>query len=812
MKTAITPHDIDLLKAGLVKAGIQISATCNAVCTVPVACRYATNPDGTLRWLWAAQSRTAAFLRFYHTGSMRARLAAAAMRTAVSMGLSGSVGFRSTILYVSADTAQTIADFHDWALFTGTVGETRKLVVWYRNDKGSFYAKFPLGRIAEVNLGNEVVGLNRADVAGIVKPEYQIACTSVLLQTDIDEDRQLMVPTSLRDLPRRALMNWITTGLQPMAVRESDWWARVSERMAHMPVADARFSPVLIARLRLVYDAVWSRAQVMMAASHGDFTPWNVRYKADELHIIDWEYYSAARPALYDVFHFIYQEGVLVKKLPYIAIRKQIDELLAQPSLSAFLTSNNIDAGFTELLYLTDVVSYYIDRYSRQEQWHIQIEWLLQMWCEALGYMLERDGQAAQRRVLLQDMTHFLHDTDYAVLKLQQADLSMLPAGSDVDMCIGREDAGKLYKWLNSHHLVSHVRVLKLSFMSRITAVLHDSTLLHLDCIWKFKRKSQVFMDTSDMLQLTHTNRHGAKVPRAMADARYVKRFYLLNYADVPARYQAMMDAFGWSGMGDVMQYNPVQHLTLQQEMRLRRENRGLQAMGNRIKYVIDTLKQLMPRRGHVITFSGVDGAGKSTVIEALKSRVEKELRVPVVVLRHRPSLLPILSAWRYGKAGAEQRSVSALPRTGTNRSVLSSAVRFAYYYTDYLLGQFYVHARYVWQGYTVLYDRYYFDFINDARRSNITVSSRISRWLYRFLVKPDQNYFLYAPAPVILQRKQELDEPAIKELTGRYMNLFSDLGQQDSQHLYDSVCNIELPRTLNKIFNNIKTQQICAH
>ena len=123
-----------------------------------------------------------------------------------------------------------------------------------------------------------------------------------------------------------------------------------------------------------------------------------------------------------------------------------------------------------------------------------------------------------------------------------------------------------------------------------------------------------------------------------------------------------------------------------------------------------------------VIGLTGTGGAGKSTVIENIKYKIEKQLRKRVVVLRHRPSLLPILSAYTKGKKAAEQQAASTLPRMGSNSSVLSSLVRFLYYYFDYVIGQFYVYVKYVLRGYVVIYDRYYYDFINDAKRSNIVL------------------------------------------------------------------------------------------
>jgi thymidylate kinase len=232
--------------------------------------------------------------------------------------------------------------------------------------------------------------------------------------------------------------------------------------------------------------------------------------------------------------------------------------------------------------------------------------------------------------------------------------------------------------------------------------------------------------------------------------------------------------------------------------------NRGFNAVLNGLNYLADTVRRYLPQQGFVVTFSGVDGAGKSTIIAEVSHNLEKQYRRKVKVLRHRPSLLPIISAWRHGKEKAEQLSVAKLPRQGKNSSQLSSLLRFGYYYADYLMGQFYVQLRYVMQGYVVLYDRYYFDFINDSIRSNIILPASFTTNGYRFLLKPRFNFFLYAHVEEILKRKQELDATTIEQLTAKYKRLFEELGNRYHNSSYQPVLNIDKTTTVSHIFNQM--------
>ena len=228
-----------------------------------------------------------------------------------------------------------------------------------------------------------------------------------------------------------------------------------------------------------------------------------------------------------------------------------------------------------------------------------------------------------------------------------------------------------------------------------------------------------------------------------------------------------------FTNLEDLKKYNPKIRKTLMKYLSEKPENYGLRFFKKRLDYVFDTIKNIFGNRGFTMTFSGVDGAGKSTIIKNVKEQLEKKYRRNVVVLRHRPSILPILSSYRYGKEKAEQRAAQSPPRKGNNKNKLTSILRFFYYYSDYLLGQFYVNVRYLWRGYVVVYDRYYFDFIVDSKRSNIEIPKSIPTFLYRFVNHPKLNLFLYACPETIRERKKELDFDSIGELTESYTSHF---------------------------------------
>lgn len=199
-----------------------------------------------------------------------------------------------------------------------------------------------------------------------------------------------------------------------------------------------------------------------------------------------------------------------------------------------------------------------------------------------------------------------------------------------------------------------------------------------------------------------------------------------------------------------------------------------------------------------VISFSGVDGAGKTTILRIIKEKLLAD-GLKVVELRSRPSLLPILSAFKHGKNQAEINAAEALPRMGGNVSQLSSWLRYFYYLTDYIFGQIFIYFRYTRRNYVVIYDRFYFDYIVDPKRFNLLNNMRLTKFFFRFIRSPNINIFLHAPVEIILERKRELDATAIRSLTDGYMALFDNL-EGHSNSKYICIENIDLSQTISKI------------
>jgi thymidylate kinase len=414
----------------------------------------------------------------------------------------------------------------------------------------------------------------------------------------------------------------------------------------------------------------------------------------------------------------------------------------------------------------------------------------------------------------------------YAILKDVYKDLNELPESSDIDIVIDLQELNAIMKIISRGNHVVKVKTERKSFATFVKIYFEDLSYLELDLIHRVDRKGKIYLSVADVLHDSIINSQGLKAAALHHQFIYVILFYMLNKADVPARYRSYFSQLNQqerSGifayitakydvhintLDDLFNYHNRHRKKLLEKINSNKKNRIPLCWKYKMEYYGDAFRELFHEQGITITFSGVDGAGKSTILENVKNQLEQKYRYKVKVLRHRPSLLPILSSVRHGKKAAENKAATTLPRQGTNKNFLSSLVRFAWYYADYLIGRPWIYYRYTSRGITLLYDRYYFDFIVDGRRSNINLSSSLVRKGYLLVSKPEVNIFLYASPEEILQRKQELNETDIRTMTSDYRDLFESLSEKYKKQQYLALDNKDLDATMRTVMKHIISAQ----
>lgn len=756
------------------------------------------NTDGLPRWIWNANCKQPLFLKFYNIGSVRALIFAALIRVVFILKLQ-KFFFHKKKYFFSRVGDPVFDTATDWALFMGTIGLNSKAIL-YAND--CFY-KIATSETTQKMIATEWEILNE------IKLKNTEFITPIV--TSISKDIIQMTDISSNGVRTKTLTASHLTALVEMSLIErktifiSQWQLFHNLKEDFKKIDDKRIPTNIIRKINTLIQNTAPNETVELCLSQGDFTQWNMYKNNEKLAIYDWELASFERTKGFDYFHFIIQQGILVERKSWKLIYNDINEFWKKEKGNQ-LFNTDIDHYLKWYLLLTCMN--YLKIYAEHPKWFTQIHWSLQVWDEALNVFLEEEY--SQRQMVIMDLFDLLQNQDYAALKYLGGYPENLSINSDIDLVIDEKTNKTIVKYLKSHALVSKITVNQKSFMNTIQVFTCDGSILSVDLIWQLKIKNNEILSAKQVIANNYIKNYGIKHASEIDTARFIILFYVLNKSKIPEKYLVYLQAIENSDdsldliLQDYFNKESKDCLSIEFFVKQKKENRNFSFFKNTLNYLVDTLRNLTQSRGFTITFSGVDGAGKSTVIEQLTHRIEKQLRKPVVVLRHRPSILPILSVWTKGKQKAHQDSIDNLPRQGKNMNLTSSFFRFSYYYFDYLIGQFVIYFKYILRGYVVIYDRYYFDFINDSKRSNIVLSKKISSFGYQFLLKPKFNFFLFADASIILNRKKELSKSTIEQLTNDYKNLFKTLKSKSPFTVYESINNEDLEVTLQYVVTTI--------
>ncbi|RFC55040.1 hypothetical protein [Brumimicrobium aurantiacum] len=770
----------------LAKIGLHIGKTSKQ----SMVLYFINNPDGSPRWIWNAKNKRPDFLRFYNVSSFKSKIFSLMIKLIFLTRLQHLI-FGKHSIKAYRDEAHCLSEFTkgDFALFTGTTGPNRKLVLFAQDQ----FIKVGLTILSIQALENELFNLKNITTNSAVEvPKCKKISDGIISFSDIGKNGKRSNTFSkthaqgLHELYKQHPTTIKTFG-QSEIFQES-----INQLHKYKLEANKIEMNNIIDKLELLVNDL-AQIELRFNWNHRDFTPWNCYASKNQVKIYDFELAHSALPFGFDAFHYVMQQGIMVDRSSW----SDLKPLLASAFQDLKSVFGNGNEKFEDHLkaYLLVNIAYHIDLYSRQEKWHQQIYWLLNTWNEALSDLIQNETNS--RGLVIGDVFDFLQNEEYAAVKFPDIQPKTLSENSDIDLLVYKATSQRLIQYIEGHALVKKVNQKAQSNMTRLLIVLQNDQILALDLIWKLKVKALEFMSVQQAITAAQTNVYGVKKLFLKDHLNYLNCFYGLNNSSIPEKYQSDFDS---------NQEIVTETQELKQKIKNLPQNKGISRLINKVNYFTDTLGQFVFQKGLIITFSGVDGAGKSTIIENTKKELEKKLRKKVVVIRHRPSLLPILSAYTHGKEKAEKIAATTLPRQGKNSSFLSSLIRFSYYYTDYFFGQFYVYVKHVMRGEIVLYDRYYFDFINDSLRSNILLPKWLTKAGYKLLLKPNLNFFLYADAATILKRKKELDEKAINSLTKDYFNLFTELDKK-SKGKYFLIENLHLQETMSFIASKTNPQ-----
>ncbi len=793
---------------------------------------FINNPDGSIRWLIPEQARQATFLSFYNASTLKAKVISKIIKMAYNTGLkrfivngSLSVYYRDELFL--EEKFQGIP-FKNYSIFTGTVGPNRKVIAELNDENAhtTNFVKIPLTQHSSTLVKNEVdnctlFGALNWDHCTFPRAYWRrnVGIFENQNKGNLGRSNKFTNP-HIKYIRQQAEVHSSIASPEKITAFQS------MKEVLHSlnDTQNLGFASIIKEQVLILEQELESYDFFITAPAHMDFTPWNMYCNDDTLYVYDLELAQQEIPLFFDLFHFVFQTHVLLHRNTYTDIKTELASILAHPYLAALIKDKGIEVNRYFKFYLFYTATYYLNTFLQQhesQKLHMQANWLMEMWAHALLESNRMRSEMNKRQEMISMLFEFLKNKPYALLKHTEANIASIPETSDLDILIDPARISEALQFIQSFEGIEKLRMDRKQSLYMIEIFFDDGSFLEIDLIYQFMRKGQVFLNAQEVLRDAAWNMESIKVASLEHNLAYITLFYALNYADVPNKYiryyhshsqqqlqyvkTYFRNELGLEGPECLFYYNEEEHRNIKQKVRHKHGRYLSKRVLNLFYYLWGIVRSAFKNRGIVITISGVDGAGKSTIIQNLKERLKDNYRRNVVVIRHRPSLLPILSSYKHGREAAEKKAAETLPRKGNNKSKLGSLVRFIYYLSDYVLGQFYIYLKYTMRGYVIIYDRYYFDFINDSKRSNIVISKSVVKAFYKLIFKPDINVLLYAQPEVIIQRKQELSLEDIKSLTRDYKDLFESYDKKYKYSRYLSIENNDLERTLSGILREFK-------
>lgn len=171
-------------------------------------------------------------------------------------------------------------------------------------------------------------------------------------------------------------------------------------------------------------------------------------------------------------------------------------------------------------------------------------------------------------------------------------------------------------------------------------------------------------------------------------------------------------------------------------------------------------------KKNHVIVVEGTDGSGKSFIISKITPWLEKEYNKTVVYNHLRPNWLPDIAIVLGKRSRSDNNNVVTNPHEGKQSGSIISFLRWGWYMLDYTIG----HCLMKWKyrndiGNVFIFDRYYYEFYLDQKRSHVKLPFWLIRLGEKLLPKPDLILCLGGDPEIIFKRKPEttLEEVALQ-------------------------------------------------
>ena len=217
--------------------------------------------------------------------------------------------------------------------------------------------------------------------------------------------------------------------------------------------------------------------------------------------------------------------------------------------------------------------------------------------------------------------------------------------------------------------------------------------------------------------------------------------------------------------------------------------------------FMSSLVNRIFNKNGIVISFTGIDGAGKTSIKKYLIENSDKYFaKNRVSEFYWRPFLLPRISRIVGLKCQKEIYNNSGKRvLKSSNLENLKSHMKYIYYVVDFLFGRI-KYFKNTHTGGLAVFDRYHFDNIIYPERFGFNVSKKLMRYVDKYIIpQPDIIFYFTAKTEILYKRKYEID---IDEINIQKNIYCSEITFRDDIVTIDTECSLDT--TVNEVLFKI--------
>ncbi len=356
------------------------------------------NPDGAIRWIFPASSKSPLMLKFYGVIGWKSKLFSTMMRLIFFFGMKKLIAKQYEEIFFSELEFEKykIQLGAEWALFTGTPGKLRKALIYVSKKSERFFLKIPLTEAAKEIVQHETKFLHQLNQFNFqhTKIPKEKSTENYLQQSDLSVEcsHRSSIWTIVHQQSAEEIFSFTK---QKKKISETEFWKKVNQNFSELKSHQAHPSVPewnsIVEKLFLLKNKIDVEQQIFTSIAHTDLTPWNCFCDNQKLYIYDWELAMLDAPALYDLFHFHLQGNCLLGNQPFEIVNQKLQGTIQQKSIQHFAADNSIDMALHLKLYLLYHVSTSMCWYAVQPNLHLQVHWLMKLWNDYLDEILQNN-------------------------------------------------------------------------------------------------------------------------------------------------------------------------------------------------------------------------------------------------------------------------------------------------------------------------------------------------------------------------------------------------------------------------------------